>query len=315
MMGKKINSTYKSKDTEEFIDIWFTRPCGYVMASFFNALNVHPNVVTIISMVIGAFGGFCFYFGCMKWTLVGVGSMIFANILDSADGQLARMSGKTSQWGRILDGFAGDVWFFSMYLAIVLRLTPQNISLAPLPAEFDMRWGIWIWIAFFISGVLCHKPQVELSDYHRNVYLWFQNNKGEITDSIAVDNQVKETTFRKRFLWKWACIFYRSYTRRQEKQTPQFQKLFALVKERYASNIPQQLRDDFCTATKPILFWDNVLTFNTRIIVMYVSVILGVEWIYLFFEIVVMSILWYIVRSVHEHRCKLIYDKLNKGNY
>lgn len=312
-MKKNIRSTYKSKDTEEFLDIWFTRPCGFVMASFCNLLRMHPNTVTIISMVIGAFGGFCFYFGELKWSLIGVGSMIFANILDSADGQLARMSGKTSQMGRLLDGFSGDVWFFAMYLAIVLRLQTQYISLYPLPVEFGIKWGAWIWLAYYISGAICHKNQVELSDYHRNVYLWFQSGSGELTDSSKVDGQVKAASFRTQFIWKLACIFYRSYTRRQEKQTPQFQKLFAEVRNRYGNNLPQTLRDDFCTATKPILFWDNILTFNTRIIVMYITVILGMEWIYLFFEIVVMSVMWYIVRNVHEHRCAVILEKLNNG--
>ena len=312
---RSVKDTYKSKDTEEWLDIWFTRPLGYIFAKFFNALHVHPNAVTLLSMAIGAFGGFCFYFGELNWSIAGVCSMIFANILDSTDGQLARMSGKSSLWGRILDGFAGDVWFFAMYLAIVLRLTPQNISLAPLPVEFDVRWGVWIWVAFFISGVLCHKPQVELSDYHRNVYLWFQSGKGEITDSKTVNDSVNETSFRTRFLWKWAMIFYRSYTRRQEKQTPHFQTLFNMVKQRYGNDLPQTLRDDFCTAAKPILFWDNVITFNARIIVMYISVLIGAEWIYLLFEICVMSLIWIIIRIKHENICKRIANGIIQGKY
>ncbi|MCQ2058821.1 MAG: CDP-alcohol phosphatidyltransferase family protein [Bacteroidaceae bacterium] len=314
-MEKKIKSTYKSKDTEEFLDIWFTRPCGFVMALLCNALRMHPNVVTIISMVIGAFGGFCFYFGELKWSLIGVGSMIFANILDSADGQLARMSGKTSQLGRLLDGFSGDVWFFAMYLAIVLRLQTQYISLYPLPFEFGIKWGVWIWLAFFLSGAICHKNQVELSDYHRNIYLWFQSGSGELTDSSKVDGQVKAASFRTQFIWKLACIFYRSYTRRQEKQTPHFQTLFNMVKQRYGNDLPQALRDDFCTATKPILFWDNVITFNTRIIVMYISVLMGAEWIYLLFEICVMSLIWIIIRIKHENICKRIANGITQGKY
>jgi len=39
-----IEATFKSKDTEEWLDIWFTRPIGYLFARLFNAFGVHPNV-------------------------------------------------------------------------------------------------------------------------------------------------------------------------------------------------------------------------------------------------------------------------------
>lgn len=64
--------------------------------------------------------------------------LIWANSYDSADGQLARMTGKKTPLGRILDGTAGDCWFIAIYAAICLRLTPE--------------WGIWIWIFAAITG-------------------------------------------------------------------------------------------------------------------------------------------------------------------
>ena len=39
-------------DTEEWLDIHFTRPIGYVWALFFKRLHVHPNVVTIFSILL-----------------------------------------------------------------------------------------------------------------------------------------------------------------------------------------------------------------------------------------------------------------------
>ena len=59
---KDLNSTLKSSDTEETIDIYFTRPIGYRWALFFNKFNVHPNVVTILSIFLGVAAGICFYY-------------------------------------------------------------------------------------------------------------------------------------------------------------------------------------------------------------------------------------------------------------
>ena len=50
-----LESTLKSLDTEEFIDIHFYRPIGYQWALFFNKLGVSPNSITIASIFIGRY--------------------------------------------------------------------------------------------------------------------------------------------------------------------------------------------------------------------------------------------------------------------
>jgi len=57
----KLQASLKSQDTEEWLDIHFTRPLGLLWARFFNHFNVHPNVVTILSIVLGVAGGVLFY--------------------------------------------------------------------------------------------------------------------------------------------------------------------------------------------------------------------------------------------------------------
>ena len=106
-----VSSTFKSQDTEEWLDIYFTRPLGYLWARFFDKLGVHPNVVTILSILLGIAAAVCFYFEDLWVNIGGIFLLVWANLYDSADGQLARMTGKKTRWGRILDGFAGDVWF------------------------------------------------------------------------------------------------------------------------------------------------------------------------------------------------------------
>ena len=105
-----LESTLKSLDTEEFIDIHFYRPIGYQWALFFNKLGVSPNSITIASIFIGIAAGICFYFQSLAINVIGMLLLIWANSYDSADGQLARMTGQKSALGRILDGAAGDFW-------------------------------------------------------------------------------------------------------------------------------------------------------------------------------------------------------------
>ena len=48
MQQDYIQSTYKSNDTEEWLDRIWTRPIGYAWACLFRSLHVHPNVVTVL---------------------------------------------------------------------------------------------------------------------------------------------------------------------------------------------------------------------------------------------------------------------------
>ena len=120
-----LKASMKSEDTEEWIDIYFTRPIGLAFALMWKALGVHPNAITILSIFLGLGAGYMFYFPDIEHNIWGVVLLMFANFCDSTDGQLARLTGQKTLVGRMLDGFSGDVWFFAIYLAIALRLMDE----------------------------------------------------------------------------------------------------------------------------------------------------------------------------------------------
>ena len=207
---------------------------------------------------------------------------------DSADGQLARLTGQKTQWGRMLDGFAGDIWFFTIYAAICLRLMNQ-----PMPFHIGdgMHWGIFIWILAIVSGTVCHSKQCTLADYYRNIHLYFLKGKsGSELDNFKQQREIfYSLPWKGNFWWKAFLYFYGNYTRQQERMTPNFQQFYALVKEKYGDNIPQELRDEFRAASKPLMKYTNILTFNTRAIALYISLLIGEPWLYFVFEVVVMT--------------------------
>ena len=126
--GELLKVSFKSEDTEEWLDVHFTRPIGLVFALLWNRLGIHPNVITIVSFFLGAGAGWMFHFTDLRHNLYGVVLLMLANFCDSTDGQMARLSGKKTLLGRVLDGFSGDVWFFCIYVAIVVRLWHQRTS-------------------------------------------------------------------------------------------------------------------------------------------------------------------------------------------
>lgn len=294
-----LQATFKSQDTEEWLDIHFTRPIGLMWANFFNRFDVHPNVVTLLSIVLGAAAGVMFYYPDIWHTLAGIVLLMWANFYDSADGQLARMTGKKTLWGRILDGFAGDVWFFSIYFFVCLRLTPQ--------------WGVWIWVLAAFSGLVCHVKQCQLADYYRNVHLYFIKGKAgsELDSYRKVRDDFHATPWSGNWAWKVFLYSYGNYTRSQEQMSPAFQALKRKLKSRYGDDLPEQLRADFRRGSLPLMKYTNILTFNTRAIVLYITLLIGLPWIYFVFEITVMNGLWLYMRLRHERLCKTLTEQLD----
>ncbi len=295
-----LESTFKSQDTEEWLDIHFTRPIGLWWAGLFNRFDVHPNVVTVLSIFLGAAAGVMFYYPDMVHTLVGIALLMWANFYDSADGQLARMTGKKTRLGRILDGFAGDVWFVSIYVCICLRLMPV--------------WGWWIWLLGSVAGFLCHTKQCQLADYYRNIHLYFIKGRlgSELDNSRKVRTDYQTAEFGKTPVWKTFLFFYVRYTEAQEKMTPAFQQFYARVRELYGENIPQTLRDEFRRGSLPLMKYTNILTFNTRAIVLYVSLLIGEPWLYFVFEATVLTALFLYMRYKHENLCRRLAENLEQ---
>ena len=307
---KGLEASFKSMDTEEFLDIYFNRPIGYAWALFFNRFGTHPNVVTILSIILGVAAGVMNYFPDLKHTLMGIVLLVWANHYDSCDGQLARMTGKKTRWGRMLDGFAGDLWFISIYAAICLRLTFQPLPFGIGAAEGAV-WGVSIWILALLSGTLCHSRQCALADYYRNIHLFFLKGKaGSELDNFKQQREIfYSLPWKGNFWWKAFLYSYGNYTRNQERMTPNFQRFYTFVQQKYGDAIPQELRDEFRSLSLPLMKYANILTFNTRAIALYISLLIGEPWLYFVFEIVVMTALFLYMRHRHEAICAFLYHK------
>lgn len=297
----QLQSTFKSQDTEEWFDIHFTRPLGLLWAKAFDHFNIHPNVVTILSIILGAAAGIMFYYPDMTHTIIGILLLIWANLYDSADGQLARMTGKKTRWGRILDGFAGDVWFFTIYAAICLRLQGNYIP------GTTVKWGFWIWLLAAISGLIFHGKQCQLADYYRNIHLFFIKGKSgsELDNFEKLRKEFHSLSWKKDGMWKLFLYFYGNYTRSQEKMTPNFQLFKLKLGDKYGDEpVCPELANKFRKGSLPLMKWANILTFNTRAIALYISLLIGQPWLYFIFEITVMNIIFAYMRHKHEKLCK-----------
>ena len=298
-----FENSLKSNDTEEQIDIWFYRPIGYQIALFCAKVGIRPNPVTIISIFFGVAAGILFYPQQLWINVIGMLSLMFANSLDSADGQLARMTNDKSRFGRILDGVAGDFWFIAIHVALCLR-------------SMEEGWSAWIWVPGVVAGA-SHMIQSAMADYYRNVHLFFikGTNGSELDNSRDLQKEYDEMSWTRQFGMKIVARLYLNYTKEQEFFSPKLQKLLVVVKEKYQNGLPAKLITDFRAQNKPLMKYTNIVQFNTRVIFLFIWLFLDQSWIYFFFDIFILNpILIYMIvkqEKVSNH----FYKKLIAGEY
>ena len=312
-LKQQYNESLKSMDTEESLDLWFYRPLGFAWAVLFAKLGIKPNAVTIASIFLGVAGGILLYFGQPQYiwlNYLGIFLIIWANSYDSADGQLARLTKQYSQIGRILDGVSGDFWAFAIYFALVFR--ELHFGDAAL-GDFFSHHNWIIWTTAIAAGV-SHALQCAVADYYRQFHLYFLKGEGgsELDSTEKLDEQIKHTSGFKRI----TMFFYRNYTKNQENLTPAMQRLRRELKSRFGDEVaPQQFRDDFRALSLPLMKYTNILTFNTRTIAMFISVIIRIPWLYFVFELVVLNSLLVYTICRHERICKKLTADLQAGKY
>lgn len=292
-----LKLSFKSEDTEEWLDVHFTRPIGLVFALLWNKMNIHPNVITILSIFLGAGAGWMFHYTDIMHNLYGVLLLMFANFCDSTDGQMARITGKKTLIGRILDGFSGDVWFFSIYIGIVARLWNQNIP------GTDVQWGVWGFVLCAIAGFGMHAKQSSLADYYRQIHLYFLLGKEESElDNYKQQRATYEALPKNDLMARVFYFNYANYCKGQEQRTPAFQSFFERWKQAPSEDIRQKLLE----GSRPLMKYTNLLTFNARAITVYVACLLDCPWVYPLLEITVFQAMYVYMHRTHEKLCSTL---------
>ena len=273
-----ISSTYKYKDVEETLDIYFYRPLGYGVALVASFFKMTPNAVTFMSLLTGIASGIFFYFPVLKLTVIGIILFVLSDVFDSADGQLARLSGVKTELGRFFDGISGTIIFIIIHLSICFRIIAGGGS----------AWIFLLALAAGVSGSI----QCALADYYRNAFIFFARGPqfAELGDSRLMRANYERLSWSRNFGKKLALRIYLTYTREQEFMSANFARLKGKIFNSSQNEITQDIRSQYLAKSRPQVKHCNILTTNTRAIALFIFLLLKIPQMFFLFEISILNL-------------------------
>jgi len=155
---REFRLSIKAPEAEDRMDLAFYRPLGFVIAKLGGAAGLHPTHLTLLGALAGVLAGAFFFVGHGGAFPAAVLLFLLAGILDSSDGQLARLSGRSTAFGLVLDGLCDNIVFGAVYIGCTIPLMD--------------KYGWWIW-ALAVPAGICHSLQSSVLDFYNREYLFY----------------------------------------------------------------------------------------------------------------------------------------------
>ena len=110
---------------------WDARIARAVVGPFVES-RLHPNHITTLGLLVGLGSAYGFALGgsAASW---GAALFLLAGVIDHADGELARMSGKTSDFGHTYDRIVDLIVKTSLFTAMGFGLRESSLGSAAVP--------------------------------------------------------------------------------------------------------------------------------------------------------------------------------------
>ena len=159
--------TGRAPEIEEATNRILIHPVARRLTPLLARLHVPPNAVSVAGMACGVLAGVAYgRYQDRRWAVAGLLLMVLWHLMDGIDGQLARLTGRQSQFGKVLDGICDYVTFASVYVGLALAL--------------DRQGRAWVWVLVVAAGI-SHAAQAAAYEAQRQDYDFFGWGRGAPT--------------------------------------------------------------------------------------------------------------------------------------
>lgn len=261
-------------------------PLARRLARALQPTGISPNAVSVAGAVLVVAAGAA-YIG-LSWPLsVMVGLLLHSlwHVVDGADGALARLTGKASPGGELVDGACDYVSHFLLYVILGVWL--------------GFQVGFWAYPLGLASG-LSRIVQSNHAESQRRTYLWRAYGVPWLQHA---EESSDEASGRKRPLARLLGGAGAAYVRLSRAMSTHSEPIEAAI-ARHGADIAQRTRiRRLCRrASRRSLFLQNMLGANPRTMLLGISMALGSPLYFFIVECTVLNLLL-IVSVRHQNAC------------
>lgn len=285
----------RPREMQDFLNFYLYHPLAWRLAKLLSRTPLTPNMVSVFGGFLVIMAGVVYYnmdstggdwpLGWPWGPLLGLVLHMSWHVVDGADGDLARLTGKSSPIGEMVDGVCDYVSHIVVYVLLAFVLTRQ-IGAGP----------AWAWT---LAAGASHIVQSNHVEVQRRFYQYW-------TYGVPWLNNAKKNgagLFGSRTpLARVFEVVARGYLHLAAGMTPLARRIDAEVADAMAHNDDRRLgaiRAKVAEEQRPLLNFLKLLGPNPRAIVLGLAMLAGSPIWYFIFQAVVLNLL--LASSVHQH--------------
>jgi phosphatidylglycerophosphate synthase len=272
----------RPRELQDPLNYYLYHPLAWQLARGLAKTLLTPNMVSVFGGLMVITAGFAYAQpGWPVPALIGLALHMGWHVVDGADGDLARMTGRTSPIGEMVDGLCDYLSHFVLYLVLGGILAREGWS-------FGTAAG---WVLLVFAGA-SHAVQSNHVEVQRRQYQWWVYSTPWLRHSHS---EAGSATSRSAF-----AGLVSAYLNAASGMTPDALRIDAAVDA--AQGDPARLAAIAAAVraeAPPLLRLCKVLGPNPRAIVLGLSMLLGSPLWYLLYQAVVLNLL--LIVSVKQH--------------
>lgn len=284
--GNRVQRPQRPRELQDPLNHYLYHPLAWQLARLLAPTPITPNMVSVLGagFVVAAALVYTGWLGGLAWpaaALVGMVLHMTWHVVDGADGDLARLTGRSSPIGEMVDGLCDYLSHAVLYILLALLLAGGT--------GFFSGWTAWVLVvAAGISHALqANHVEVQRRQYQYWVYgtPWLRNSHGQEGSATSQS---------------WAGALVSAYIGVASGMTPEALKIDAAVQ---AAGGDKARLGEIAAAARaeapPLLLLCKILGPNPRAIVLGISMLAGSPLWYMLYQTIVLNLL--LVHSVRAH--------------
>lgn len=152
-------STKRPSEVQDWLNEYIYHPLARRLAEALVPTGITPNMVSICGLML-IIAATLAYVGLPYPVSVAIGLFLHLSwhVVDGADGHLARITGKSSPIGELVDGMCDYLGHIFLYIVLCIVYQPRD--------------GAMIWLLAALAGV-SHAVQTNHAETQKRTYLWW----------------------------------------------------------------------------------------------------------------------------------------------